>query len=142
MRNGPEQVRTCLWRRGGRGPEGWLLSGSAAVEGSLPRRLPRGHPAWRWGEGGGRESKRQKEGRRKIDRRKGGGEGVGRGPCSWDRSHWRRLTPGGTSVTPKGYPVMAGPPGAPSPGLSPKTLVVLSDPFDHILLTVLRWACI
>lgn len=27
---------------------GWLLSGSAAVEGSLPRRPPRGFPAWRW----------------------------------------------------------------------------------------------
>ena len=55
MRNGPEQVRTCLRRRqgGGRGPgEGRLLSGSAAVAGHYRSRLlgvfqPGGEGGWR-----------------------------------------------------------------------------------------------
>lgn len=98
-------------------PRGWLLSGSAAVEGSLHGGFPGGIQP-----GGGVRV----EGEGASDRRKIEGkvvdEGVARGSCSWDHSHWRRLKPGGTSVTPKGYPAMAGPPGTPSPGLSPKRL--------------------
>lgn len=76
---------------------------------------------------------------------RGGGEGTPAPVCrtqsllppgpssSWDLlsacdlTPWRRLTPGGTGLTPKDTRQVVAPPGPPSPGLSPSPAVVFGD---------------